>query len=130
MPQAPELTFRAVVAGSAIGILNASINTYMGLKTGWWDAGAILASILGFTFFSNRWFRGSTPYSVFENNITQTTAASMGAMPSAIGLLGAIPGLMLADRRFSLPQLALWGLGLGLFVAVLGLHLRAHPLHA
>jgi uncharacterized oligopeptide transporter (OPT) family protein len=124
MPQAPELTFRAVVAGIAIGILNASINTYMGLKTGWWDAGAILASILGFTFFSTGWFRRSAPYSVFENNITQTTAASMGAMPSAIGLLGAIPGLMLAGQNFSLPQLALWGVGLGLFGAVLGFYLR------
>src|SRR6266851_4441638 len=124
MPQAPELTFRAVVAGIVIGILNASINTYMGLKTGWWDAGAILASILGFTFFSTGWFRRSAPYSVFENNITQTTAASMGAMPSAIGLLGAIPGLMLAGRSFSLPQLALWGVGLGLFGAVLGFYLR------
>ncbi|HYO52077.1 OPT/YSL family transporter, partial [Archangium sp.] len=47
-PPPAELTARALVAGGLIGSVLAVTNTYMGLKTGFWESGCVLSSLLAF----------------------------------------------------------------------------------
>jgi uncharacterized oligopeptide transporter (OPT) family protein len=106
-----ELTVRAVVAGIVIGAFLVTANLYMGLKIGWWDGGNITASILGFAFFAAA--RPRDRYGALENNLTQVTASSTGAMPATCGLLAAIPALGMLGHRYSTAGLMLFGLALG-----------------
>src|SRR5262249_41226348 len=90
-----ELTLRALLSGALVGMLLAIGNVYMGLKTGFVESGQLTASILGFFLLSTSARASGRPFTVWENNIAQTTAASMAAMPGAAGLLGSLPALAL-----------------------------------
>jgi uncharacterized oligopeptide transporter (OPT) family protein len=123
-PGAPELTFRALLAGALIGALLAAGNVYIALKTGVADAGFIAASITGFALFAGaRRFCGQ-PYGALENNITQTTASSAGQMVFTAGLVGAIPALAMLGAHPPAWALAVWGFALALGGIVVGLALR------
>ncbi len=114
VPAVRELTARALVVGCAIGVLLAIINVYMGLKTSWWESGCIIASVLGFGVLAPlTGLLGGPRYSVLENNITQTTASAVGAVPAAAGLLGAIPALTLLGQSVPTWAVVVWGLALG-----------------
>lgn len=94
-PAPLELTTRALGMGLLIGGLLAITNVYMGLKTGWWESGSVTAAVLGFSALASVSRRRGAPYTPLENNLTQTAAAAVGAMPAAAGLLGALPALAL-----------------------------------
>ena len=47
-----ELTARALLSGGTIGALLAITNVYMGLKTGLWETGSIIATLLTFSCMS------------------------------------------------------------------------------
>lgn len=108
-----ELTARALVGGCGVGVLLALVNLYMGLKTSWWESGCIIASVLGFGLLAPLSRRGGRPYSVRENVITLTVASSVGAVPAAAGLLGALPALSQLEVNVSGGALAAWGVALG-----------------
>src|SRR5438067_2269541 len=59
-----------------------------------------------------------------ENNVAQTAACSVGAIPAAAGLLGAIPALQLLGVHVPGWGIALWGLALGVVGILLALALR------
>src|SRR6266566_4792665 len=82
-----EFTPRAVLAGVGVGAVLAIGNVYMGLKTGWWDSGSITAAVIGFALLAPAARNGLRPYTLFENNITQTLAGSAAIMPCTLGLL-------------------------------------------
>src|SRR5436190_24280850 len=69
-----DFTLRAALAGIGLGVVLAIGNVYMGLKTGWWDSGNITAAVLGFALLAPAARKGLRPYTLFENNITQTLA--------------------------------------------------------
>src|SRR5262249_48597376 len=92
----------------------------MGLKTGWWDGGFVPSAILGFAVFA----RARDRYTPLENNITQTTSSAVASMPSAAGLLGAIPALTLLGHTTPAWLIAIWGLLLGVLGAMIALALR------
>src|SRR5712691_8932691 len=110
----PDLTVRALASGLLVGALLCIANLYMGLKTGFWDGGQIPASVLAFALASGRLSR-------LENNVAQTAACSVGAIPAAAGLLGAIPALQLLGVRVPGWGIALWGLTLGVVGVLLAL---------
>ena len=114
-----ELTARSIVAGIAIGAALAIANLYMGLRTGFWDAGFVTASILGFGLCAR-----SRTYTPLENNITQTLATALASVPSTAGLLGAVPALLLLGHGVSGTTVLLWGLSLGVIGALLAMLLR------
>jgi uncharacterized oligopeptide transporter (OPT) family protein len=118
--QTRELTVRALVSGLVIGAVLSVANVYVGLKTGFWDAGFVAASILGFAVFAG----ASRRYTPLENNITQTASSAVASIPSTAGLLGAIPGLALMNRATPAWVVACWGLALGVLGAALALPLR------
>ncbi|MDY7232777.1 OPT family oligopeptide transporter [Hyalangium rubrum] len=111
-----EFTLRAMVGGCIIGSLLAVTNVYMGLKTGWWESGSIVAAVLGFSGLSALGRRGGAASTPLEVNLTQTAACAVGAMPAAIGLLGSLPALQMMD--ISVPS---WGvIAFGTALGVLG----------
>jgi uncharacterized oligopeptide transporter (OPT) family protein len=117
-----EFTARALVGGCLIGALLAVSNVYMGLKTGWWESGSIMAAVLGFSGLSalgRRW--GGAP-GVLETNLTQTAASSMAAMLAAAGLLGSLPALALMGTSVPAWGVVAWGASLGV-MGVLATHL-------
>src|SRR5262249_21186677 len=64
------------------------------------------------------------PYSLLENNVTQTLAGSAAIMPGVVGLLGALPALDILDHHYPAWSICLWALSLALFGILLGVPLR------
>jgi uncharacterized oligopeptide transporter (OPT) family protein len=120
----PDFTLRAVLAGVVLGAVLAIGNIYLGLKSNWWDSGNIMAAVLGFAMCAPAARASGRPYTLLENNITQTMAGSAAAMPATIGLLGALPALQLMGLDVPTLGLAAWGLALALFGILLALPLR------
>ena len=108
-----ELTLRAILVGSGIGVLLAAGNVYTSIKTGYIDGGSISAAVLGFSFFAIFRRRGSAPYSVAENNITQTTAASAAVMSFVLGAGGPLSALTMMGQIYPGWLLFLWTAALG-----------------
>ncbi|AEI62733.1 OPT family oligopeptide transporter [Corallococcus macrosporus] len=128
-PAALELTARALGMGLLIGGLLAVTNVYMGLKTGWWESGSVTAAVLGFSALASVSRRRGVPYTPLENNLTQTAAASVGAMPAAAGLLGALPALTMLGTSVPAWGVAVWSVALGA-LGVLAAHLLRRRLVA
>jgi putative OPT family oligopeptide transporter len=121
----PELTARALVSGALIGTVLAVSNVYMGLKLSFWESGCIVAALLAYSGMSAVSARGGgVAPSALETNIAQTLAASMGAMPAAAGVLGAIPALVLLKLDVPGWVVALWGVGLGTLGVLVAYSLR------
>ncbi|NPC86063.1 OPT family oligopeptide transporter, partial [Pyxidicoccus fallax] len=121
-PEPRELTARALGVGLLIGGLLAVTNVYMGLKTGWWESGSITAAVLGFSALATVSRRRGVPYTPLENNMTQSAASSVGAMPAAAGLLGALPALAMLGVSVPGWGVAAWSVALGA-LGVLAAHL-------
>jgi uncharacterized oligopeptide transporter (OPT) family protein len=123
-PRTLELTPRALIVGSAIGVILSVGNGYMGLKTSFIDGGSVMAALLGFGIFAAFKRVARTPYSALENNVTQTVASSAAIMGYTIGLPGAIPALSLLGTQYPAWGLAVWGIGLGFVGIVVATLLR------
>src|SRR5262249_29694711 len=108
-----ELTLRAILMGCGIGVLLAAGHVYTSIQTGYLDGGSISAAVLGFSFFAIFRRRGSAPYSIAENNITQTTAASAAVMSFALGAGGPLSALTLMGKSYPGWLLFLWTVALG-----------------
>jgi len=119
-----EFTPRAVLAGIGVGAVLAIGNVYMGLKTGWWDSGSITAAVIGFGLLAPAGRRSGKPYSLLENNITQTVAGSAAVMPATLGLLGGIPALELLGHRYPAWAIGSWGFALALFGILMAVPMR------
>ncbi|EPQ28628.1 uncharacterized protein PFL1_03931 [Pseudozyma flocculosa PF-1] len=98
-----DFTWRAVLAGLAIGCLLAFTNLYLGLQSGWVSLMSLQSALLGFAIFKvlpkqlslagKRFYLMTTPFTPAENVLVQTTAAAVGIMPLSAGLVGVIPAL-------------------------------------
>jgi len=108
-PPKPELTVRAIATGVLIGALLTPCNVYSGLKIGWSFNMSIAAGLIGFGFWRLGQFGfGTRPWSIYENNINQTTASSSASIISG-GLVAPIPALtMLTGQELAWPFLAIW----------------------
>ena len=122
-PAGPELTLRAVATGALLGVVFATGNVYVGLKTGISDNATVISAILGFALCRTL-AKGS--YTPLENNITQTVSSSAATMPAAMGFLGAFPALTMLGHAYPSWVLLGWGGCLGLLGIALALPLRAH----
>ncbi|HZJ14702.1 MAG TPA: OPT family oligopeptide transporter [Chthoniobacteraceae bacterium] len=75
-----QLTWRAVLMGTALGGILSLTNLYIGLKTGFNFGVAITASILSYAIWTGlyRLHIARTRMSILENNCMQSTASSAG----------------------------------------------------
>lgn len=121
----PQLTWRAVIMGGALGALMAVSNLYTTLKLGWAFGVAITASVLSFSIWNTAVVMGiaKTRMTILENNCMQSTASAAGystggTLATAVGAM-----LLLTGDAARLPWLpvACWvGLTalLGVFLAI------------
>jgi uncharacterized oligopeptide transporter (OPT) family protein len=123
-PRAAELTARAILAGCAIGAILAAGNVYTGLKTAYIDGGSITAAVVAFAFLGARRRDQARPFSVAENNLTQTIASSAAVMSFATGVTAPIAALSLSGHVYPFWAIALWGIALGALGIVIARSLR------
>ena len=92
----PQLTWRAVLMGSALGFVLAFTNLYVGLKTGWALGVAITSCILSYAIWNVFLKTGvaKTPMTILETNCMQSTASAAGYATGNIAI-SAIPALLL-----------------------------------
>ncbi len=106
-----ELTVRAVVLGSLLGVVFAASSVYLGLKVGLTVSASIPIAVLSITLF--KWLSralGQPGGTVLENNIVQT-AGSAGESIAA-GVAFTLPSLLLMGFEMEMGRI--------LLVAILG----------
>lgn len=122
----PEFTWRAVLTGLVLGALLAACNVYVGLKLGSAVGMSLIAALLGYAFWEGlgRLSKTRRPFSILENNISQT-ASSSGAAVASAGLIAPIPALaMLTGQTLPWHLLACWMLSVMLLGIVIAIPLR------
>ena len=113
------LTVRAVISGAFVGIIIASMNVSFGLKTGWSQAGSVLAAVVAIGLFT--FMKPLKPFTQEEANVAQTVASAAGSMTMSAGLIGPMPALALLGYEFTYVGLSAWSIAvayLGVFLAV------------
>jgi len=129
----PQLTWRAILMGSALGFLLAFTNLYIGLKTGWGLGVAITACILSYALWSLFLSLGiaKTPMTILETNCMQSTASSAGYATGGT-MVSAIAALLMLSASEQNPQgqhlpataLALWTALLGALGTVMAIPMK------
>jgi putative OPT family oligopeptide transporter len=113
-----QLTWRAVLMGSALGGVLSLTNLYLGLKAGWGIGVAITACIASYSIWSVflRLGLAKTPMTILENNCMQSTASAAG-YSTGTTLVSAFAAYFMINNR-ALPV----GLTLAwiFFLAILG----------
>jgi uncharacterized oligopeptide transporter (OPT) family protein len=126
----PQLMWRAVLFGMALGGVMSLSNLYVGLKTGWGLGVAITACVLSFSMGALLQRIGllRTNLSILENNCMQSTASSAGYSTGST-IVGAIIAWILSTeaeefaKRYTVPVASGVIAGeslMGVLVALLG----------
>ena len=105
-----QLTWRAVIMGSALGGVLSLTNLYIGLKAGWGFGVAITACILSYAIWTTLHRIGlvRTPMTILENNCMQSTASSAGYSTGGT-LISAFAAYMLIEQTtLALPTMLAW----------------------
>ncbi|MDR3401022.1 MAG: OPT/YSL family transporter, partial [Chthoniobacter sp.] len=113
-----QLTWRAVLMGSALGAVLALTNLYIGLKSGWAMGVAITACILSYAIWTTLVKAGvaRTPMTILENNCMQSCASSAGYSTGGTLVSAFAAFIMLNGHALSLPLTLAWVF----FLAILG----------
>src|SRR5258705_7324932 len=113
-----QLTWRAVLMGSALGGVLSLTNLYIGLKAGWGFGVAITACILSYAIWTSLHRVGlvSAPMTILENNCMQSTPSSAGYSTGGTLISAFAAYMMINDRTLSLPTMLAWVF----FLSVLG----------
>src|SRR5437667_4855376 len=115
----PQLTWRAVLMGTALGGALSLTNLYIGLKAGWGFGVAITACILSYAIWTtlHRARIVRTPMTILENNCMQSTASSAGSSTGGTLISAFAAYMLITNSTLPLPAMLAWVF----FLAVLGL---------
>src|SRR5205807_202823 len=99
----PELTWSAVLLGSALGLIFAASSLYLVLKVGMTVSASIPVAVLAITLFRglSKAF-GFRPASILENNIVQTSGSAGESIAFGVGVT--MPALMMLGFQMDLPR--------------------------
>jgi putative OPT family oligopeptide transporter len=113
-----QLTWRAVLMGSALGAVLSLTNLYIGLKSGWAMGVAITACILSYAIWTTFVKIGlaKVPMTILENNCMQSCASSAGYSTGGTLISAFAAFIMLNGHALSLPLTFAWVF----FLAILG----------
>src|SRR3989442_5223720 len=113
-----QLTWRAVLMGSALGGVLSLTNLYIGLKAGWGFGVAITACILSYAIWTTLHRAGivRTPMTILENNCMQSTASSAGSSTGGTLISAFAAYILITNSTLPLPTMLAWEC----FLAVLG----------
>ena len=100
----PEFTWRAVVVGSALGIVFGASSLYLVLKVGMTVSASIPVAVLAITLFRglSRVFGVRAP-SILENNIMQTAGSAGESIAFGVGVT--MPALMLIGFEMDITRI-------------------------
>ena len=100
----PEFTWRAVLVGSALGIVFGASSLYLVLKVGMTVSASIPVAVLSITLFRglSRVFGIRAP-SILENNIVQTAGSAGESIAFGVGVT--MPALMLLGFEMDLTRI-------------------------
>jgi len=118
-----ELTARALIIGSVLGVIFAASSVYLGLKVGLTVSASIPVAVLSITLF--RWLArafGARPATILENNIVQTTGSAGESI--AAGIAFTLPSLLVMGFDMELVRVLLVGLLGGLIGVLMMIPLR------
>jgi uncharacterized oligopeptide transporter (OPT) family protein len=117
----PQLTLRAVLVGSVLGLLLAFTNLYVGLMTGWGLGVAITASILAFSLWNALLAAriAKSPLTILETNCMQSTASAAGYATGST-MVSAIPAMLMLSATSDDPKGELPVVGVFLWTLLLG----------
>jgi putative OPT family oligopeptide transporter len=88
----PELTIRALVLGSVLGLLFGASSVYLGLRVGLTVSASIPIAVISITVFRHLSRALRSPASILENNIVQTAGSAGESI--AGGVIFTIPALI------------------------------------
>jgi putative OPT family oligopeptide transporter len=113
-----QLTWRAVLMGSALGGFLSLTNLYIGLKAGWGFGVAITACILSYAIWTalHRAQLVRTPMTILENNCMQSTASSAGSSTGGTLISAFAAYMLITGSTLPVSTLIAWVF----FLAVLG----------
>src|SRR5258705_12304184 len=113
-----QLTWRAVLMGSALGGVLSLTNLYIGLKAGWGFGVAITACILSYAIWTSLHRVGlvSAPMTILENNCMQSTPSSAGYSTGGTLISAFAAYMILNGHPLPIPLTLAWVF----FLAVLG----------
>ncbi|KAG7662118.1 OPT8 [[Candida] subhashii] len=129
----PQVTIRGTLVGLFIGSIILISNFQFGLQTGWVSMMSLPAALLGFALFRASPYL-SKNFTDVENVYIQSVAVAVGTGPLCYGFIGIIPAIekfltveetgMNKLINFSLKELMIWSLGLGMFGVFFAIPLR------
>ena len=113
-----QLTWRAVLMGSALGGVLSLTNLYIGLKAGWGFGVAITACILSYAIWASllRVGLARTPMTILENNCMQSAASSAGYSTGGTLVSAFAAYIIVNGQPISVELMLAWVF----FIAVLG----------
>lgn len=113
-----QLTWRAVLMGSALGGVLSLTNLYIGLKAGWGFGVAITACILSYSIWTGFFKLGlaKTRMTILENNCMQSAASSAGYSTGGTLISAFAAYMMLNPEPLPIPIMLAWIF----FLAVMG----------
>ena len=91
-----ELTFRALVLGSILGVVFGAASVYLGLRVGQTTSASIPVAVMGITILKK--LGGST---ILENNIVQTTGSAGESIAAAV--VFTVPALIFLGFPMQIP---------------------------
>ena len=105
-----QLTWRAVIMGSALGGLLSLTNLYIGLKAGWGFGVAITACILSYAIWTalHRVGLARTPMTILENNCMQSTASSAGYSTGGTLISAFAAWMLINNAAMPLGEMLAW----------------------
>jgi uncharacterized oligopeptide transporter (OPT) family protein len=105
-----QLTWRAVLMGSALGGVLSLTNLYIGLKAGWGFGVAITACILSYAIWTPLYRMGiaRSPMTILENNCMQSTASSAGYSTGGTLISAFAAWMLINDAAMPLPVMLGW----------------------
>jgi uncharacterized oligopeptide transporter (OPT) family protein len=105
-----QLTWRAVLMGSALGGALSLTNLYVGLKAGWGFGVAITACILSYAIWTALHRIGivRAPMTILENNCMQSTASSAGYSTGGTLVSAFAAWMLINNTTMSLPLMLGW----------------------
>ena len=113
----PELTFRAIVVGTLLGMVFGASSLYLVLKVGLTVSASIPVAVISLTLF-RLWSKvtGGRDATILENNIVQTAGSAGESI--AFGLGATMPAILILGFDLEVSRVMLVGL-LGALLGIL-----------
>src|SRR5215467_7763562 len=113
-----QLTWRAILMGTALGGILSLTNLYIGLKSGWGFGVAVTACIVSYAVWTGLYKVGiaRTPMTILEINCMQSTASAAGYSTGGTLISAFAAYIIINHESMSVPLMLAWVF----FIAVLG----------